>query len=457
VTLRARLAVVAALVTVVLAVGGFVIVHSVARSEQHEVDRRIRAALKLTDRVAPPGSPRPTGRPSERENFSDVYFARVEADGSRITFAIQQGTDAAAAPSLPKTESTSAIDADIVTVGSLSGGGRWRAVLFMNSVDSARLLLAVSMDRADATVRQAELTIAGLAVVTLLAVGLGGWWILRLGLRPIAEVTAVADAIAGGERGRRVRVGNPRTEAGHLGRAFNVMLDEHQANEDRLRQFVADASHELRTPVASIRAFADLYRQGDLDSPESLSDAMRRIGGESARMAGLVEDLLLLARLDEGRPLERECVDVAGILTDAALDASVTHPSRKVCTAIEPDLTTTGDDARLRQVVNNVLHNALTHAGNDATLTVAGYRDGNDVVMEVDDDGVGMSTEESSHAFDRFWRANTSRTRRSNGAGLGLSIVRAISEAHGGRVVLESAPGRGTKVRIALPYRSVVP
>ena len=117
-----------------------------------------------------------------------------------------------------------------------------------------------------------------------------------------------------------VRVGNRKTEAGHLGLAFNVMLDEHQSNEDRLRQFVADASHELRTPVASIRAFADLYRQGDLDSPESLSDAMRRIGGESARMAGLVEDLLLLARLDEGRPLERECVDVAGILTDAALD-----------------------------------------------------------------------------------------------------------------------------------------
>ena len=128
-----------------------------------------------------------------------------------------------------------------------------------------------------------------------------------------------------------------------------------------------------------------------------------------------------------------------------------------MCTAIEPHLTTTGDDARLRQVVNNVLHNALIHAGRDATLTVAGYRDGNDVVMEVDDDGVGMSTEESSHAFDRFWRANVSRTRRSNGAGLGLSIVRAISEAHGGRVVLESAPGRGTKVRIALPYRSVVP
>jgi two-component system OmpR family sensor kinase len=157
-----------------------------------------------------------------------------------------------------------------------------------------------------------------------------------------------------------------------------------------------------------------------------------------------------------GERSRRVRVDVAGILTDAALDASVTHPSRKVCTAIEPHLTTTGDDARLRQVVNNVLHNALTHAGNDATLTVAGYRDGDDVVMEVDDDGVGMSAEDSSHAFDRFWRAKSSRRRRSNGAGLGLSIVRAISEAHGGRVVLESMPGEDTRVRIALPYRSVV-
>jgi two-component system OmpR family sensor kinase len=454
-TLRARLAVVAALVTVVLAVGGFTIVHAVARSEQRQVDRRLRAAVPATFRVSPPGSPRPNGRPEQRENFSDIYVARIEVDGSRVAFATQQGAAPGAAPSLPTNQSISPNDPHIVTVGSLTGGGRWRAALFSNSVDDARVLVAVSMDRADAIVHQVELTIALLAGVTLLAVGLGGWWILRLGLRPIAEVTAVADAIAGGERGRRVRVRNRKTEAGHLGVAFNVMLDEHQANEDRLRQFVADASHELRTPVASIRAFADLYRQGDLDSPESLSDAMRRIGGESARMAGLVEDLLLLARLDEGRPLERECVDVAGILTDAALDASVTHPSRKVCTAIQPDLTTTGDDARLRQVVNNVLHNALTHAGTDATLTVAGYRDGDDVVMEVDDDGVGMSPEESSHAFDRFWRANTSRTRRSNGAGLGLSIVRAISEAHGGRVVLESSPGHGTKVRIALPYHSV--
>lgn len=455
-TLRARLAVVAALVTAVLAVGGFAIVHSIARSERHQVDRRLQAAVTPAVRMAPPGSPRPSGRPEQRESFSDIYVARIEADGSRVVFATQQGTNADAAPALPNTVSTAPDDPHIVTVGSLGGGGRWRAVLFTNSLSATRVLVAVSMDRADATVRQAELTIAALAGATLIAVGLGGWWILRLGLRPIAEVTAVADAITGGERARRVRVGNPKTEAGHLGLAFNVMLDEHQANEDRLRQFVADASHELRTPVASIRAFADLYRQGDLDSPEALSDAMRRIGGESARMAGLVEDLLLLARLDEGRPLERECVDVAAILTDAALDASVTHPSRKVSTAIEPELTTTGDDARLRQVVNNVLHNALTHAGPDATLAVVGYREGNNVVMEVDDDGVGMSAEESGHAFDRFWRANTSRTRRTNGAGLGLSIVRAISEAHGGRVVLESAPGRGTRVRIVLPCRSGV-
>jgi two-component system OmpR family sensor kinase len=455
VTLRARLAVAATLVTIVLAVGGFAIVHSIARSEHHQVDRRLLAAVPATFRVAPPGAPRPTGRAEQRENFSAIYVARVEADGTRVAFATQQGADADAAPELPKVESSGPDAVHIVTVHSVGGSGRWRATLFTNSVGDGRVLLAVSMDRADATVRRVELMVAALAGVTLLAVGLGGWWILRLGLRPIAEVTAVADAIAGGERARRVRLTNRKTEAGHLGLAFNVMLDEHQASEDRLRQFVADASHELRTPVASIRAFADLYRQGDLDTPEALSDAMRRIGGESARMAGLVEDLLLLARLDEGRPLERDCVDVAAILTDAALDASVTHPSRRVCTAIEPDLTTTGDDARLRQVVNNVLHNALTHAGAEATLTVAGYRDGDDVVVEVDDDGVGMSAEESGHAFDRFWRANTARSRRTNGAGLGLSIVRAISEAHGGRVVLESAPGQGTKVRIALPFRPI--
>jgi two-component system, OmpR family, sensor kinase len=287
--------------------------------------------------------------------------------------------------------------------------------------------------------------------VLALALALGGWWVLRLGLRPIAEVTGVAEAITAGDRSRRVRVVRPRTEAGQLGNAMNVMLDERQADEDRLRRFVADASHELRTPVAAIRGFADLYRNGDLDEPGALADAMRRIGGESARMAGLVDDLLLLARLDEGRPLERGRVDLSQVLRDAAFDASATHPSRTVTTEVADGLAVEGDDARLRQVMANLVQNALVHAGPSARVTVRGRREGDRCVAEVADDGVGLAPTDIEHAFDRFWRADPARLRHASGSGLGLSIVRAITEASGGRVTLTSTAGLGTTVRVVLP------
>jgi two-component system OmpR family sensor kinase len=332
----------------------------------------------------------------------------------------------------------------------VSGGPRWRAAL-LSTPGPDRVLVAVSLQRADATARQVRVTVLVAAAVIVLVLGLSAWWVARLGLRPIAEVTEVADAIAAGDRSRRVVVSERRTEAGHLGRAFNVMLDEQRANEDRLRRFIADASHELRTPVAAIRGFADLYRAGGLDEPGVLADAMRRIGGESVRMAGLVEDLLLLARLDEGRPLEARPVDLSAVLRDAAFDTSATHPNRLVRAEVVDDLTVVGDDARLRQVVANVVHNALTHGGPDATVTVRGRRQGDLCVVEVADDGAGMEPQQASHAFDRFWRADQARTRHANGAGLGLSIVRAITEAHGGRVALDSAPGHGTTVRVVLP------
>jgi two-component system OmpR family sensor kinase len=323
--------------------------------------------------------------------------------------------------------------------------------MVMQGFDGGRILVAVSLQQADATMDKVRLTVFGVGAGILLAIGLAGWWVLRLGLRPIAEVTEVADAITAGDRSRRLPVRDLRTEAGHLGRAFNVMLDEHQAGEDRLRRFVADASHELRTPVAAIRGFADLYRAGALDDPATLNEAMRRIGGESARMAGLVEDLLLLARLDEGRPLEAAPVDLSGVLRDAAFDASATHPTRTVTAEVVDDLTVVGDEARLRQVLANVVQNALTHAGADASVVVRGRRQGDLCIVEVADDGAGMPTEEAVMAFDRFWRADRSRARNANGAGLGLSIVRAITEAHGGRVALDSAPDRGTTVRVVLP------
>jgi two-component system OmpR family sensor kinase len=295
-----------------------------------------------------------------------------------------------------------------------------------------------------------SIALAGGVVAAVLL--LAGWWVLRLGLRPIADLTEVADAIATGERDRRATVGQPGTEAAHLARAFNLMLDERAATEDRLRQFVGDASHELRTPVTVIRGFTDLYRQGGLDEAGT-EDAMRRIGQESARMAGLVDDLLLLARLDQGRPLERAQVDLSAVIHDTALDATATHPSREVLVDTSDRLVVMGDDARLRQVIGNLVGNAFAHGGPDATVTLRGHGDDGIAVVEVSDNGVGMDEHTAQHAFDRFFRADGARTRHRGGAGLGLPIAKAIVEAHGGALELTSAPGRGTTVRMVLPNR----
>jgi two-component system OmpR family sensor kinase len=276
-----------------------------------------------------------------------------------------------------------------------------------------------------------------------------GWWLLRLGLRPIAEVTQVADAIAGGDRSRRVRGGAPGTEAHHLAQAFNVMLDEQAATEAKLRQFVADASHELRTPVAAIGGFADLWRQGAVD-PDQLDDVMRRIGQESARMRGLVEDLLLLARLDQGRALALEPVDLAALAADAVLDASATHPSRQVSLHAPEPVIVQGDEARLRQVLANLLSNALVHTDAATTVEVRAERHGDAALLGVSDDGPGMTPHAAARAFDRFWRADPSRARARTGAGLGLAIVRGIVAAHHGEVRLDTAPGEGTTVRVGL-------
>ena len=472
--LRTRLALAAALILTTVLVAGWAILHAVSRSQQDAVDRKLLTFQPPRDALdpAPGGAPAPRPRPTTAtttststatsattdqpaaQPFDDVYVARITADGTRVR--LFAAADEAEVPETPVGGVDERGRPVISTVGTIDGGPRWRAAL-MTAPNGEQFLVAVSLAQADDATSQVRLAMLGVGGAIVLVLGLAGWWVVGLGLRPIAEVTQAADAIASGDRTRRVDLGHGRTEAGHLARAFNVMLDEHQAGEDRLRRFVADASHELRTPVAAIRGFADLYRAGALDDPAVLNDAMRRIGGESARMAGLVEDLLLLARLDEGRPLDRSPVDLGAVVHDTAFDATATHPTRTVTAEVTGELVVVGDDARLRQVVTNLVQNALIHGGPDARVVVRGCRDGDATVVEVADDGVGMATADVSLAFDRFWRADTARSRASakgratTGSGLGLSIVRAIVEAHGGTVSLDSAPDRGTTVRVVLP------
>ncbi len=289
---------------------------------------------------------------------------------------------------------------------------------------------------------------ASLGVLVLLA-GLG-YFVVRLGMRPLAEIEQTAEAIAAGDLSRRVARDEPGTEVGRLGASLNAMLGqiehafaEQQASERRLRQFLADASHELRTPVTSIRGYSELFRRGASARPDDLALAMRRIEDESIRMGVLVDDLLLLARLDQGRPLDLAPVDLAAVATDAAADAQVVAPEREITLDAAKAVVITGDEQRLRQVATNLVQNALRHTppGTPIAVRVAAY--GSLAVLAVHDEGPGLSPEHAARIFERFYRADPSRSRESGGTGLGLSIVRSIAEAHGGRARVETAPGRG--------------
>jgi two-component system OmpR family sensor kinase len=259
-----------------------------------------------------------------------------------------------------------------------------------------------------------------------------------------------------------VPVGHDGTEAGELGNALNMMLtrieeafDERSASEARLRQFIADASHELRTPVATIRGYAELYRRGGLEEREALRQAMRRTEAETLRMGSLIDDLLLLARLDQGRPLGQAPVDLGVLAVDAAADARARAPERRVTASVSEGVLVNGDEHRLRQLVANLVGNALVHTPPTAPIEARVRTDNGSAVLEVHDDGPGMSPDVAARAFERFYRADPSRSRHHGGSGLGLAIVRAIVDAHGGTVTLDTSLGKGTTVRVELPRLDV--
>jgi len=307
-----------------------------------------------------------------------------------------------------------------------------------------------------------------LGLLVLAAAGLVGRSLVRRQLRPLRQVAATAHEVAGmdlesGAVGETIRVPerltDERTEVGQVGSALNTMLahvesalDARHRSEQQVRQFVADASHELRTPLATIQGYAELTRRTAPGDPEALGAAMAKVEGEAHRMAGLVEDLLLLARLDAGRPLERTEVDATKLVLEAVADARVVAPDHKwnLDLSDEP-VSVTGDEQRLHQVLTNLLANARRHTPPRTTVTVAARSDGPEhVVLTVHDDGPGLSPDLADRAFERFTRGDSSRTRASGGAGLGLSLVHAISAAHGGTVAVASSPG-DTTFTVRLP------
>jgi two-component system, OmpR family, sensor kinase len=299
----------------------------------------------------------------------------------------------------------------------------------------------------------------------LLLLAAASWVLVRVGLRPLERIGETADAIAGGDLSRRVDVATPKTEVGRLGVAFNAMLERleeafraREASEGRLRRFLADVSHELRTPLASIRGYSELFRIGAAREPDDADRAMTRIEEEAARMGVLVEELLTLARLDEVRDRPAEAVDVAQLAEDAVADARAVDPARPIEIETDGEAIVLGDANQLRQVLGNLLSNALVHTPTGTPIEIAVRPNGTEVEVEVRDRGPGLPTERPEELFERFWRARAEAQPAAGGerrgTGLGLAIVAGIVRAHGGTVRASNAVDGGASFVVSLPLAS---
>lgn len=452
-SLRTRLIIAfTGLLLLVIAVVGVVAVRSTRRVLIGQIDQRITTVMAQQARFDP-GRQIP-GRGGDRFLAEMV----VSGDGTVIASApsgIEEDPDPLPDVSdLPDLGSRRAI---IATLQSSEGGFEYRAGI-ARVRDGLFAVFAYPM-REITTATQALTRRLLLAGGVVLVLGAGAvWWTVRQGMRPVDDMISTASAIADGDFTRRVPEADPESELGRLGGALNHMLAkietafaaESRAN-DRLKQFVADASHELRTPIAAISGYAELYRKGALTDAAEAEHAIRRIEAETTRMKRMVDDLLLLARLDLDQQLERRRVDLASLAGDAVTDSMAIDPDRPIKLESAGPVIVAGDGERLTQILANLLSNVRAHtpAGTGAVVRVE-HRD-KEAVIEVTDSGPGFPPESLGRIFDRFYRVDSSRSRKSGGSGLGLAIVSAIAAAHGGTAEASNEPGAGAHVTVRLP------
>jgi two-component system OmpR family sensor kinase len=397
------------------------------------------------------------GPPPSVQTPPGTFGQRRDANGTPVSpnVTFSYGQTKLPAPKLPADMPAG----KAITVNAVSGSGQYRAQAFVTGDEPGSTIVAIPLNDVNSTLHRllrVELLVIG---GVLLALGGLSWWLVRIGLRPLDRMGDTAGAIAAGELSQRVEPADARTEVGRLGLALNEMLSqietafaERTASENRLRRFLADASHELRTPLVSIRGYAELFRIGAAREPDETEKAMRRIEDEAARMGVLVEDMLTLARLDELREPVREHVDLEEVAADAVEDARAVAPGRTIDLFADARGSVLGDPHQLRQVVANLMRNALTHTPADTPIEVRVSSEGDDAVLEVRDHGRGLPPGDPAELFERFWRAEPGRERASGGgAGLGLAIVAAIVDAHGGSVSAANAEGGGASFAIRLP------
>lgn len=450
-----RLRLVAALVVLVavgMTVAGFAATSALRSYQLARVDDQLRQAVGSPDLLRRNDGDRP-GRGPRPRLPGELSVALLDGRGLLVA-----GDSTAQRPRLPPLTPTDPRIGHPFEVGG-SGGSQWRVLAVALADGSGTVVVSADLGEVQRTVDRLVLLQLVIGGVVLLGVSALGYWVVRSSLRGLVEVEEAAAAVAAGDLGHRVPERDPRTELGSLALSFNRMVARVQsafatqrASEERLRRFVSDAGHELRTPLTSIRGFAELHRQGAVGDPQEVARLLRRIEDEAVRMGLLVEDLLALARMDEQRPLELGPVDLAVLAGDAVHDASAVQPERSIELSVDGVPVLRGDQARLRQVLANLLANALQHTPPTAAVRVrVGHGPGGLAVVEVADTGPGMTPEVAGRVFERFFRADESRTRASGGSGLGLPIVASLVQAHGGRVELDTAPGRGARFRVLLP------
>ncbi|VXC11747.1 Two-component sensor histidine kinase [Arthrobacter sp. 9V] len=436
---------------------------------QGQVDDKLKAAVALAqdqqsfDKLAQPNPSTPTDSAVPTDYSLTLYVPGLEP----YPFGGSQ-SDRPAIANITAAEAKLRGNSPFQVKG--TAGSNWRVVAIGVTANGQNgvVIIGLPLTPVDKVMEHAVLVVVGVGLLTLVLAFFIATWTVARSFRPLAKVEKTAAAIAAGDLSRRVEVDNPHTEVGRLGGSLNAMLAHIEASfaaraasEGRMRRFAADASHELRTPLVTIRGFSELYRHGALATQEDVAMAMGRIESEAKRMGSMVEDLLMLARLDEQRPLQLKPVDLQLLAHDAVVDTRASSGDRTITlTGLDGASPTAapvqGDEAKLRQVIGNLVGNALRYTPEGSPIELAvGVRKtpaGSVSVIEIRDHGPGIPEEETNKIFERFYRADTSRTRETGGSGLGLAIVAAIVGSHGGTVQVAETDGGGATLVVSLPF-----
>jgi two-component system, OmpR family, sensor kinase len=447
-SLRLRIALSIALVTALsLGLLGFAVVSSTRSDLIASARQQLQRSLVIRVNATPPAADQ-AARPDPRELVTAHLV--IDPDGStRVAEPAGPPTDPTPLPKLSRADITALRSGRSVTVRSRDSSLRYLALGSPGKQGDLEVE-AAPLAEVDATIRSLSRRFLVGALLTLVLAVAAVIVALRHGLRPLDEVIATANAVADGEREQRIPTDRGPTEIRQLSSALDTMLERQRASDAHLRRFIADASHELQTPITSVIGWTELLRKGALDAAGETAATMR-IDSEARRMSVLVEDLALLARLDEHRSAQHGEADLSAVVRDAITDARAVDPARTITLDSPNHMMVLGDPNQLRQVIDNLLRNVRVHTPVGTAAHVSIRREPRHVILIVEDDGPGIEPEHLAHVFDRFWRQDISRTRTTGGSGLGLAIVSAIVDAHGGSIIATNRSDGGACFTVQLP------